>query len=153
MILLERDESRKLHTLQAAIRRGLTEWHDTLYRMKSGLAGEEYVDRAWADFQLEEPYFLLHNYCAGKHQMDTVFLCGRFILIVEIKHMSGRISIEAEKAQFLRIKEDGSVESFRNPVDQVKRHVRFMEHLTARRLPVLYAIIFSHSRTIIGQVP
>ncbi|MGM9950553.1 MAG: NERD domain-containing protein [Lysinibacillus sp.] len=153
MILIERDESKKLYTLQAGVRRGLTEWRDALYRIESGLAGEKYVDRAWADFQLKEPYFLLHNYCVGKHQMDTVFLCSRFLLIVEIKHMSGRISIEEQKAQFLRTREDGSVESFRNPIDQVKRHVRFMEHLINRCLPVLYAVIFSHTRTIIGQVP
>lgn len=153
MILIERDESRKLHILQAGVRRGLTEWHDALYRMESGLKGEEYVDQAWEDYQLEEPYILLHNYCVDRHQMDTVFLCGRFILIIEIKHMSGRISIEEQKAQFLRIKGDGSIESFRNPIDQVKRHVRFMESLTGRRLPVLYAVVFSHSRTMIGQIP
>ena len=153
MMLIERDEKKKLHTLQAGVRRGLTEWKDALYRMESGLAGEEYVDRAWEDFQLKEPHYLLHNYCVGRHQMDTVFLCSRFILIVEIKHMSGRISIEEEKAQFLRTREDGSVESFRNPIDQVKRHVRFMEHLIEHRMPVLYAVIFSHNRTIIGQVP
>lgn len=153
MILLERNESRKLDTLRACLRRGLTEWREALYRIESGLAGEAYVDRAWDDFQLEESYILLHNYCVGKHQMDTVFLCGRFVLILEIKHMSGRISIEEQKAQFLRIKEDGTIESFRNPVDQVKRHVRFMEHLTGRRMPVLYAVVFSHTRTIIGEVP
>ena len=153
MILIERDETKKLHTLQACIRRGLTEWKDTLYGMESGLAGEMYADWVWKDFHLKEPHFLLHNYCVGSHQMDTVFLCSRFILVIEIKHISGRIAIEEEKAQFLRTREDGTVESFRNLIDQVKRHVRFMEHLTECQMPVLYAVVFSHSRTIISHVP
>ncbi|WP_431029719.1 nuclease-related domain-containing protein [Lysinibacillus sp. LZ02] len=153
MILIERDESFKISTLQAGVRRGLMELRDLLYRAESGLVGEQYVDRMWHDFQLKEPYYLLHNYCISQHQIDTVFICSRFILIVEIKNISGRITFEEEKSQFLREWEDGTIESFRNPIDQVKRHVRYIDHLIDARLPIFYAVVFAHPRTIIGRIP
>ena len=153
MILIERDESFKINTLQASVRRGLIELREQLYRTESGFVGERFVDQMWHDYQLTDAYYLLHNYCIDQHQIDTVFLCSRFILILEIKNIAGRIWFEEEKAQFLREREDGIIESFRNPIDQVKRHVRFMTNLVAGRLPVLYAVVFSNPRTIIGQVP
>ena len=153
LILIERDESFKINTLKAGVRRGLIELRELLYRTESGLVGEQLVDQLWHDFQLQDAYYVLHNYCVDQHQMDTVFLCSRFMLILEIKNIAGRIWFEEEKAQFLRMREDGIIDSFRNPIDQVKRHVRFMTNVVAGRLPVLYAVVFSNPRTIIGHVP
>ncbi len=64
--------------------------------------------------------------------MDTVFVCQHFILILEIKNIVGEIHVDNEKHQFIRIKSDGTKEGFRNPVDQVKRHVRVLRAINRK---------------------
>ncbi|WP_342473060.1 nuclease-related domain-containing protein [Metasolibacillus sp. FSL H7-0170] len=152
MVILPREESGKAYLLQAAIRRGFPELKDELIRVQQGLAGERYVDRSWHDMQLDEKFFLLHNFSTASHQMDTLFLCEKFILIVEIKNIAGRIDFDEKCHQFTRTLENGTLQGFRNPLDQVRRHQRFLRQLFPI-LPVIYVIVLAHPKTIIGQIP
>ncbi|MEC1179223.1 nuclease-related domain-containing protein [Metasolibacillus meyeri] len=102
--------------------------------------------------QLKERYFLLHNFQTSSHQIDTIFLCEKFLLIVEIKNIAGRIDFNETCHQFTRTLEDGSMQGFRNPLDQVRRHQRMLQQLTPT-LPVIYVIVLAHPKTIIGHLP
>ncbi|WP_107840853.1 nuclease-related domain-containing protein [Metasolibacillus meyeri] len=152
MVILPRERPIKEYLLQAAIRRGFPELKDELIRIQQGVAGERYVDRSWSDMQLEEMYFLLHDFSTATHQMDTLFLCEKFILIVEIKNIAGRIDFDEKCHQFTRTFENGTPQGFRNPLDQVRRHQRFLRQLFPT-LPVVYVIVLAHPKTIIGQMP
>ncbi|MER1998375.1 MAG: nuclease-related domain-containing protein, partial [Lysinibacillus sp.] len=94
-------------------------------QLRTGFAGERRVDREWRE--VNTPGILLHDFTCRNdfghtHQIDTIFVCKHFILVVEVKNVSGRIDFDDTRRQFLRTREDGKVESFMNPVDQVKRH-------------------------------
>lgn len=152
MIVLQREQTVKEQLLQAAIRRGFPEYKDELIRLQQGLLGERYVDQNWHDMQLDEPYYLLHDFQTNAHQIDTIFLCQKFLLIIEIKNIVGRIDFDEERHQFTRTLEDGTIQGFRNPLDQVRRHQRMLRRVVSD-LPVLYAVVFALPKTIIGHIP
>ncbi|WP_042470550.1 nuclease-related domain-containing protein [Bacillus ndiopicus] len=152
MIALQRDQTVKELMLQAAIRRGFQEYNDELIRLQQGVLGERYVDRSWHDMKLTEPYYLIHDFQTEAHQIDTIFLCQKFILIVEIKNIAGRIDFDETRHQFIRTLDNGTINSFRNPLDQVRRHRRMLQGVVSD-LPILYAIVFAHPKTIIGHIP
>ena len=157
MIMLERAVPEKLRKLQCAIRRGFPQLEEDLLKIEAGYVGERYVDLRWQDMNLQIKHALFHDYSIQlddfSYQMDTVFVCQHFILILEIKNIVGEIYVDNEKHQFIRIKSDGTKEGFRNPVDQVKRHVRVLRQLIENPIPIEYAVVFSNSKAIIEKTP
>lgn len=109
MLLKMREVSSKQQMLEI-INRRLSKSHakydyfqEMLRRTKAGYAGEKRVDQEWKEIYLQQVYYLLH---------DVEF--------------TGRVDFMAENHQFIRVTSDGRVDGFRNPLDQVKRHARFM---------------------------
>ncbi|WPK11838.1 nuclease-related domain-containing protein [Lysinibacillus louembei] len=152
MIVLPRQKSMKAAILEAAVRRGFIEFKEELNRVRYGIAGEHYVDRSWHDMQLNEPHFLLHDFQTTFHQIDTIFLCDKFLLVIEIKNIAGRIDFDETSHQFTRTLEDGSIQGFRNPLDQVRRHQRMLQQQFPT-FPIIYAVVLAHPKTIIGRMP
>ncbi|WP_107840338.1 nuclease-related domain-containing protein [Metasolibacillus meyeri] len=152
MIVLPREKSVREAMLTAAVRRGFFEYKNELIRVQQGLVGEYYVDRQWDDMQLNTPYFLLHDFQTSKHQIDTLFLCHQFLLILEIKNITGIIEIDNTPHQFTRKLKDGSVQGFRNPLNQAQRHQRMLEQYI-RTLPIFYVVVLAHPKTIIERIP
>lgn len=100
--------------------------------------------------------FLFHNYETLGHQIDTIFVCEYFILIIEIKNVSGFIWYEEDKHQFIRKKKTGEIEGFQSPVEQVKRHAEFIEGVVRRlglSVPVHKAVVIAEPTTVIGKIP
>ena len=132
-----------------------------LRRAEVGYQGELKVDRFWKEMILPQNSLLLHNYeirndFGNLHQIDTLFVCPHFILVLEIKNVSGSIWYENNKHQFLRRKKTGEMESFQSPFDQVQRHVEMIERIVGRlglTIPVHKAVVIAESSTIIGEVP
>lgn len=127
-------------------------------RLRAGLLGERLADREWKE--LKVPHYLFHDFqtvnaVKEQHQMDTVFVCKHFVLVVEVKNVSGRIEFDDERHQFVRQRDDGTWESFRNPVDQVKRHKELLEDWALDWLeyvPIEAAIVIANPNTVIGRV-
>lgn len=132
-----------------------------LRRAEIGYQGEMKVDRLWQELAVPTNALLLHSYettndIGNSHQMDTLFVCPHFILILEIKNVSGTIWYEEDKHQFLRRKRTGEVESFQSPFDQVQRHAELMDRVVGRlglALPIHKAVVIAESSTIIGSIP
>lgn len=105
---------------------------------------------------LADEYYLLHDFYttvnASSYQIDTIFLCRQFVLILEVKNIIGRVDFNEETHQFIRSREDGEVNGFRNPLDQVRRHQRLVRTIVGN-VPVEYAIVFANPKTIIGRIP
>lgn len=167
MEILERRKSSKLLSLEAVLRR-LPEtdreygyYRDLYYSQKKGYEGEIYVDRLWREMNISAPYFLFHNYettnhAGNTHQIDTLLLTAHFIWLLEIKNISGRIDIDKLKHQMVRTNHDGSINAFKNPLNQIKRHSDFL-HQKLREwnipLPIEPAIIIVNDSTFIGDTP
>ncbi|WP_233549382.1 nuclease-related domain-containing protein [Lysinibacillus yapensis] len=130
-------------------------------RAEIGYRGELKVDRLWQEITVPSNSYLFHNYesqndFGNSHQIDSLFICPHFILILEIKNISGLIWYEKEKYQFMRKKLTGEIESFQSPFEQVQRHVDFMERIVERlglELPLHKAVVIAETSTVIGNVP
>lgn len=161
----KRQESESIPFLEALLRRlprneDFEFFEERLRREKSGLYGEQRLDREWLDFQIPCDYVLLNglkfeNDAGFTHQIDTLMICPYFILVLEAKNISGRIDIDDETNQCTRTRPDGTVESFTNPVDQVRRHGRFVREILRQlgvSIPVVCGVVFCNSNSIIGKV-
>lgn len=95
MILLERQTSETQKMLEALVQRlpishsKYTLYCEHLRRLQAGFAGEQFVDAKWLELDLPFPHYFLHDFqtmndFGSTHQMDTVFLCPHFLLILEI---------------------------------------------------------------------
>ena len=160
-------KSSKLKVLESILRR-LPE-NDSDYNFykemfilhNKGYIGEQQVTHMWKEINLPSPHYLFYNYefinhAGNSHQIDTLLLTPNFIWILEVKNISGRIDIDEFKHQLIRTNFDGTIDSFRNPIDQIKRHYNFLNRKLNEiniKLPIEYAIIIVKDSTIIGTVP
>ncbi|RKQ13528.1 nuclease-related domain-containing protein [Ureibacillus endophyticus] len=167
MIVLQREKPNNLILLESILRRlpmedEEYEYYKNLYiTTKHGFEGEIRVDREWGEIIVPSNHYLFHNYeteneVNHSHQIDTIFICRNFILLLEIKNIGGQIDFDQKKHQFIRTRLDGTRAGFSNPINQIERHVRFFKRMIWNwniALPVEYAIILAQPTTIIGDVP
>ncbi len=165
MIILARQQSEAQKILDALIRRlpsthaEFTHYNERLRRIQAGYAGEQRVDAEWLEMNLPHPHYFLHdlqviNRFGTSHQMDTIFLCPHFILILEIKNITGYLEFDESFAQFTRTNAEGHVEGMVDPLHQVKRHVEWMKGMILQEqleIPVKYAVIFATKNAILSQ--
>ena len=164
MILLERTKPMQIAYYEVLMRRGVlnvkerAELQSKYHTLRAGYNGERRVDREWKEVNV--PGLLFHDFsCFNEfghtHQMDTVFVCKHFVLVVEVKNVSGRIDFDDRSRQFVRTREDGKLESMMNPVDQVKRHRELLEIESLHwpeYVPIEGAIVIANPSCVIGSV-
>src|SRR5690606_10282761 len=91
---------------------------------------------------------------ASSHQMDTILVTSRFVLLLEIKSIAGQLNFDPQLRQFSRTNKDGSIDGMRNPDDQVLRHeIWLKQFLTAQKvsLPVIGVIVFAYPSSIVNS--
>ncbi|PYF04006.1 nuclease-related domain-containing protein [Ureibacillus chungkukjangi] len=168
MEILKRQKSWKLLNLEAVLRRHpeneareYSFYKEQYMAQKKGHDGEVHVDRLWSELTIQSPYYLLHSYetnnhAGYSHQIDTIVLTPHFIWIIEIKNIGGRLDIDESKHRLIRTNQEGTIESFRNPLNQIKRHTEFISRKLRGmniNLPVESSVIIVSDYTIIGSIP
>ena len=156
---MQRKKPEQLAYYEVLIRRSFeTEKYTTLYaKVKSGYLGELRLDREWKDTNMNG--LLLHDFTCfnaahHRHQIDTIFICKHFVLVIEAKNVTGRIDFNPQTRQLIRQFENGKVEPFTSPIDQVKRHQALLEHhfLTfPDNVPVEAAVVITNPNCLIGN--
>ena len=132
-----------------------TYWQDQLSLTIAGHYGERIVQKFLQEVSVS--YALLQNlYTVGSahasHEMDCIFICPHFVLVLEVKNITGTIDIDMDSGQLIRTKTDGTIERFVNPVLQVNRHVKFLNAVLPH-VPVVKGIIFSNKQAYLRNVP
>ncbi len=165
MILLDRQESKQHKVLEALVRR-LPSTHpeymyyfEKLRRIHAGFAGEQRVDGEWLEIILPYPNYFLHNLqilnrFGNTHQIDTVLLCPQFILILEIKNVTGFLDFDESFNQFTRTTGEGDVEGMTNPFHQGRRHMEWMKGMLQQsqlEIPVHYAVVLATKNAILSK--
>lgn len=91
----------------------------------SGYHGEELIVY-YLDALPEKDYLLFHNLRLEDHaqifQIDWLILTQRFVLILEVKHIKGKLIFDHYHSQLLR-ERDGQIDVFDDPVLQAERAV------------------------------
>lgn len=164
MIIKQRENSSLLAQLTALNRRlpahqSMKEKVQADLRMlKSGVRGEKEIEFPLR-FLNEQDHLILHNVRLrdqnGFFQMDTLILCEKFILILEVKNWSGTI-LFGENGQVTRIDAVNKEEGFPNPLPQAKlqqyRLQKWLNNHDQSHIPIDFFVVISFPSTIIKSI-
>ncbi|WP_033543274.1 nuclease-related domain-containing protein [Planococcus sp. CAU13] len=166
MILKQRSAPPEIFQLESLIRRTpivhplSTHWTEKLRRISAGFHGEQHVDSLWHEIPIECPHYFLHDLFVQRekssHQMDTVLVTNRYVLLMEIKSIAGQLDFDPQLRQFSRTNKDGTIDGMRNPDDQILRHEKWVRRFLADKkisLPVIGIIVFTYPSSIVNNRP
>lgn len=166
MILKQRSEPPEIRQLESLLQRVpsvhplSTHWTEQLRRMTAGFHGELRVDSLFYEIPIDCPHYFIQDLFIQKpkssHQIDTVLVTCRFLLLLEIKSISGELNFDPQLRQFSRTNRDGSVDGMRNPDDQLRRHEKWVQQFLESQkvsLPVIGAIVFTYPSSIVQSRP
>lgn len=165
MLVLERTKSNQLLYMQALLRRlhehdeHFRNYQSELNNLEAGYFGEQRIDREFTDFTMPHAHYLLHNVelrtsHGASHQIDSIVLTSHFLLILEIKNITGTLLYKPHHHEFSRLRKDGIVENFMDPFEQAYRHQLFIERLLHSwhiRLPVEYAVVIVNQNAVLDE--
>lgn len=123
-----------------------------------GYAGELRVDRELSETRFFDDYISLKSILVGKEasycQIDSLIICQKFILIIEVKNIPGILRYDKETHQLTRQKENGPIEGMGNPEGQLQRSKRFVKRMLDQHhmtIPVHGMIVFSNPASILEK--
>ncbi|MED2971128.1 nuclease-related domain-containing protein [Fictibacillus sp. B-59209] len=130
MIIKERKMPLIIRKLNALLRR-LPQHHPqrkdieaSFAKYMAGYRGEESIDYVLG-FLPEKEYYILHDVRLSDgvryFQIDTLIVSSKFILLLEIKNISGTLVFDQTFNQLIRIT-DEKEEAFPDPILQIQRH-------------------------------
>ena len=165
MILLERTKPHQLRYMHALVRRihpadeEFPDYHTRLSNLEAGFYGEQRIDREFADFTIPHRHYLLHNMellnpQGFTHQIDTIVFTSHFLLILEIKNMTGQLSYKLGHYEFGRIRQDGMKENFTDLFEQAYRHQLLLERILRSwniDMPVEYAVVITNQNAVLDE--
>ncbi|MEK4131300.1 nuclease-related domain-containing protein [Solibacillus sp. FSL W8-0474] len=128
------------------------------YRLEAGLSGEQKIKRLLTDFYFKSDFHIFYNFeCKNSngftHQMDALLLTPNFLLVIEVKQISGTLFYKPSLHEFFRV-QDQMNENFPNPLDQAYRHQLFLEHqLKTWQLciPVYHIVVLANYRAKLDE--
>jgi hypothetical protein len=165
MLVKDRSKSLRIKKLEVFQRR-LNQNHPKLLTISDELGGrlaghhgEQSNDYFLKPF-LSKGYSILHDLRLAAHdsffQIDTLLISTRYILILEIKYITGTLHFD-HLNQVIRARDDGSEEAFQNPIYQVKRQRSHLTDWLSRNrvpnIPIHSLVVMSNPRTIIKSLP
>ncbi|MFC3210589.1 nuclease-related domain-containing protein [Planomicrobium okeanokoites] len=166
MILKERHQPPEILQLESLLQRvpivhpRFPHWTEQLRRMSAGFHGEQRVDSLFYEIPIDSPHYFIQDLFIQKpkssHQIDSVLITSRFVLLLEIKSISGELNFDPQLRQFSRTNKDGSVDGMTNPDDQIRRHEKWMQQFLASQkisLPVIGVIVFTYPSSIVNSRP
>lgn len=116
----------------------------------AGISGEKRVEQHIYDCMRGADYVLCSNLqfaneVEHSHQIDFLILTPRYILLLEVKNISGTLYYDSSLRQFSRLKYDNTFETFpTNPFDQINRHHEFLYYFLRRadvHLPIVQLVV------------
>lgn len=154
-----------IHKLEALLRR-LPHTHSMRKRVEeilakqiAGYRGELGIDYPLS-FLPEKDYYILHDIRLfdGSHyfQLDTLIISPKFILIVEVKNISGKLFFDSDFKQLIRTV-DEKEEPFPDPILQVERQsyqlLKWLRLHKYNYIPIEPIVVVSSTRAILRTSP
>lgn len=107
-------------------------FQEEFYRMEAGSVGEKKLKLVLDDYPFKNEYSIFYNFeCMNdrgfSHQIDALLITPFFILILEVKQITGTLCYKPALHEFYRITENKLRDNFPNPFDQTFRHKLFLE--------------------------
>lgn len=127
---------------------------------EAGYSGECYVDNFLKQVNFPKHFAILKDLHIQLHesnylQIDTLILTKKYIAVLEIKNIRGKISFQKNPDQLIR-EVDGITTPFKCPEQQLKRQVRNLQvFLQAAKinLPIKSLLVLAYSKTQVVLPP
>lgn len=127
-------------------------FEEKLFKMKSGIVGEDRLNKIFNHYQFPFPYQVLKGVSldsGGKFQTDCLILTPNLIILLESKNISGKLYFESNPERLVREKENGLIDVYESPEVQVERNVTHLkmwleEH--GLKIPVVGAFILTSAK-------
>ncbi|WP_277584586.1 nuclease-related domain-containing protein [Psychrobacillus antarcticus] len=127
---------------------------------ESGFHGECYVDNLLKQVDFPRNYAILKDLHiqvdSNRYlQMDTVILTKKYIALLEIKNIRGKIAFQRNPDQLIR-EFDGEITSFKCPEQQIIRQTKRLQLLLQEfkiNLPIKKLIVLAYSKTHVVLPP
>lgn len=84
-------------------------------------------------------------------EIDTILLCEKFILLLQVKNVAGRISVDHHVGQMVQ-NYKGELTSYQDPILQVEKHARLLSNWLKQkglRVPIETLVVFTNKNAII----
>ncbi|MDI2587000.1 nuclease-related domain-containing protein [Psychrobacillus sp. NEAU-3TGS] len=128
---------------------------------EAGIIGEATVEDVFKKHDFPFNYNILHDVnltSNGKFQIDTLFICQYFIVILECKNIVGKLYFESNPPCLKRELDSGKEDPFpfRSPEMQVDRSTYLLREWLNKRginIPIVGVIIFSSTKSIVKKAP
>lgn len=122
--------------------------------IEAGFQGECYVDKFLKQVYFPRNYSILKDFhiqvsSESYLQVDTLILTKKYIAILEIKNIRGKIAFQKNPDQLIR-EYDGETTSFKCPEQQIKRQEKKLHLLMQElklNLPIKKLIVLAYSKT------
>lgn len=140
------------HEKRGAVQEGLN-------RVNAGFGGEERLDRLLKYFDPPYPHLWIRDLGLpdpSECQIDNVLITPGCIVLMEVKNISGRISIRRNPSAMHRLSPDGETKGFRSPVAQMETVQMKVEKLVRSwgyELPVRSILVIAYPTQIIDEAP
>jgi len=133
---------------------------EKLDQISAGHYGEVRTDRFIEEVQFPQQQLLiipdLHTRIHSKRhiQIDTLILTNSYMLVMEIKNITGTLRFKKEPNQLVRIMDSLEEKSFACPLTQLDRNVDGIKNLFPNtKIPIIQALVFPSQNTIIEDAP
>jgi Nuclease-related domain len=163
LIVKEREVPMKIQQYEALLRR-LLKRHELIPEIEAelkkrykGYKGELSVDYYTDLLTIEKKEIRVFQNLRlpyGPHffQIDTLLIFPQFVLILEVKNISGTLIFDPDREQMVRVYNEKE-EGFQCPIAQVKRHrIQLMQWMKSRKfpsIPIEYLVVVSNPATIL----
>ena len=127
---------------------------------EAGYSGECYVDNFLKQITFPKHFAILKDIhiplTENSHlQIDTLIITRKYITILEIKNIKGKILFQRTPEQLIR-ELNGKITTFKCPEQQLKRHVYKLQTLLERlkiNIPIKSLIVLAYSKTHVALPP
>lgn len=148
---------RRLHVEQSFEQQKRKKVEEELAKALAGYRGEKSIDY-YLGFLQKENFIIFHDlrlpFDENRYfQLDILLLSQHFLLILEIKNISGSLFFDGIFKQLFRTRKDGTEDTFLDPVSQVKLQKIQLESFLKKHkyspIPVIALIVVANSSTAI----
>ncbi|MBN3553704.1 NERD domain-containing protein [Fictibacillus nanhaiensis] len=127
-----------------------------LSKMTAGFRGEDSINYFLNMLPNKKECHVLHDlripHESTFFQIDTLILNHAYILIIEVKNISGNLFFDHTFNQLLRTK-NGIEEPFQDPIAQVERQKYQLEHWLSKNkfpsVPIETLVVMTHSQSVL----
>ncbi|OMP66618.1 nuclease-related domain-containing protein [Domibacillus epiphyticus] len=142
----------KLESLDRRLKKPSREVKEEIARCAAGFEGERKL--LYYLSEINGPVRILHDIRLpfpngfAHFQIDTIVITRSLLIVIDAKHFTGHLIFDRNTRQLIR-----GQKMFEDPITQVHRHKRGLEHWLDKPVPIIPLVALTHSNVRMEMIP